>query len=424
MLSAVKLCQSSSMSGPSAQVKPISPKMAPTSSITWPIGCRLPWPSGRVGRLTSTRSEASRASSAEVSSAVRRASSTLSISAMSSFSRAPKALRSSGDIPPSVFISLVTWPFLPSTPTRTASRAARSAAACTAPSASLRILERSVILRSKTKKGSLWCQAPSSGSLGRTASAVQQSLLEGCLGLIDQGLNRCRLAHGQIGHHLAVDFDAGLEDAVHELRIGQAMLARGGIDALDPKRAERALLVAPVAIGILQPLLDLFDADAERILGAAAIALGELENLLVAGMGRYAPFYACHGLPRVGEEVALDDARIRLGDDVHSGLLAQEAVAPLAHAVPLAGHAMFDLARGGEAKTLLSPGLGLHFGHFCSFSKGYAPGALPPRRAGSSLRSGRGNALLEPGRSKERGLYRRESAHASAGSCGTVLLIK
>src|SRR5260221_7604641 len=371
MLSAVKLCQSSSMSGPSAQVKPISPKMAPTSSITWPIGCRLPWPSGRVGRLTSTRSEASRASSAEVSSAVRRASSTLSISAMSSFSRAPKALRSSGDIPPSVFISLVTWPFLPSTPTRTASRAARSAAACTAPSASLRILERSVILRSKTKKGSLWCQAPSSGSLGRTASAVQQSLLEGCLGLIDQGLKRCRLAHGQIGHHLAVDFDSGLEDAVHELRVGQAMLAGRSVDALDPEPTERALLVAAIAIGVLKALLDLLDADAECRLGAAAIALGELQDLLVTSVCSHAPLYACHDLPLVREEVALDDPGIWIGHDCHAGRLAQEAVAPLRHAVALAHDPMLHFAGCREAKTLLGPALGLHLGHFRSFSKGY-----------------------------------------------------
>ena len=84
------------------------------------------------------------------------------------------------------------------------------------------------------------------------------------------------LPHRQIGHHLAVDLDPGLQDTVHELRVGEAVLARRGVDALDPQAAERTLLVAPVAVGILQALLDLLDADAERRLGAATIALGEL----------------------------------------------------------------------------------------------------------------------------------------------------
>ena len=86
------------------------------------------------------------------------------------------------------------------------------------------------------------------------------------------------------GHDLAVDLDPGLQDAVHELRVGEAMLARRGVDALDPKTPEGALLVAPVAVGILQALLDLLDADAERRLGTTAIALGELQDLLVTSV--------------------------------------------------------------------------------------------------------------------------------------------
>src|SRR3989475_5435553 len=66
------------------------------------------------------------------------------------------------------------------------------------------------------------------------------------------------LADRQIGHHLAVDVDPGELYAVHELRVGQPVLARSGIDALDPQSAEIALSVAAVAVGIAQPLLDLF----------------------------------------------------------------------------------------------------------------------------------------------------------------------
>src|SRR5215813_12047920 len=194
-------------------------------------------------------------------------------------------------------------PFLPRAATRAASSAARSAACSTAPSASLRMVERSLISRSPnldTKKGSLRSRLPLCFPYP-SALCGAQTLLEGGLGLFDQGLKRCRLPHGEIGHDLAVDLDPGLEDAVHELRVGHAMLARGGVDALDPKPAERALLVAPVAVGVLQALLDLLDADAERQLGATAVALGELEDLLVTGVGGHAPLDACHGLPRVGE---------------------------------------------------------------------------------------------------------------------------
>src|SRR4029079_18631304 len=136
----------------------------------------------------------------------------------------------------------------------------------------------------------------------------------------------------------------------HETGVGEAVLAHGGVDALDPQTAERALLVAAIAIGVLQALLDLLDADAERRLGAAAIALGELQDLLVTSVCSHAPLDACHDLPRVGEEVALDDARVGLGNHRHAGLLAQEAVAPLGHAVALADHPMLYFAGGREAK--------------------------------------------------------------------------
>src|SRR3990167_7201755 len=378
MLRAVKLCQSSSMSGPSAQVKPISPKIAATSSIPWPIGCNVPWPSGRAGRLTSIFSEASLAASAEAPSVPLRASSAASISPFSSLTLAPNSLRCSGAIPPRVFIRPVTLPFLPSTATRAASSAARSAASCTAPSASLRMVERSLIrrsLRTEHEKGSLRSRLPLCRRCPlrrRTAprTYLRAGLLKSRLRLIDQSLERRRLPHGEIGHDLAVDLDPGLEDAVHELRVGEAMLAGRGVDALDPQTAERALLVAAVAVGILQALLDLLDAGAERRLGVAAIALGELENLLVTSVCSHAPLDACHGLPLVRKEVALDDPGVRLGHDGHPGRLAQEAVAPLAHAVTLAHDAMLHFAGGREAKTLLGPALGLHLGHFCSFSKG------------------------------------------------------
>src|SRR5260370_34665471 len=77
------------------------------------------------------------------------------------------------------------------------------------------------------------------------------------------------------------------------------------------------------------------------------------------------------GLPLVREEVALVDAAVGFRHQRHAGLLAQETVAPLGHAVALAGDAVFHFARRREAEALLGPALGLHLGHFRSFSKGY-----------------------------------------------------
>jgi len=67
------------------------------------------------------------------------------------------------------------------------------------------------------------------------------------------------------------------------------MQAGAGVDALNPKAAEAALADAPVAVGILQPLLDPLDGDLVDVLGAAAVTLGLLENLLVAGVRGDAP---------------------------------------------------------------------------------------------------------------------------------------
>src|SRR6185312_3367813 len=62
----------------------------------------------------------------------------------------------------------------------------------------------------------------------------------------------------------------------------------------DPQRAEIALAVLAVAIGVLQRLLDRLLGDADCILAAAVKALGGLQDLLVPGVGGYAPFDACH----------------------------------------------------------------------------------------------------------------------------------
>jgi hypothetical protein len=72
------------------------------------------------------------------------------------------------------------------------------------------------------------------------------------------------------------------------------VLARTGIDALDPQAAEVALPVAPVAIGVLQALFDLLEGNTIIVIGPADIALGHVEDLLVPRMRGNAAFSTCH----------------------------------------------------------------------------------------------------------------------------------
>ena len=137
--SLVKLVSSSSMSGPSAMEKPMSAKIAVSSSITWLIGWMRPVSTGasRTGSVTSTVSEARRASSAASFRMSRRAFSAADTLSFSALMTAPCVLRSSGDILPSVASRAEIDPFLPRTPSRTASSAASSLAAAMAPSVSV-----------------------------------------------------------------------------------------------------------------------------------------------------------------------------------------------------------------------------------------------------------------------------------------------
>src|SRR5690606_6876119 len=101
---------------------------------------------------------------------------------------------------------------------------------------------------------------------------------------------------GNVGENLAVNLDASLGEAVDKSRIGQAVLADTGVDALDPKRAEIALPRATVAIGVLAGLLDSLVGCAGGILATAIIALRLLDNFAVAGVCGNTPFDARHVL--------------------------------------------------------------------------------------------------------------------------------
>src|SRR6266545_4631892 len=95
-------------------------------------------------------------------------------------------------------------------------------------------------------------------------------------GLVDERLEAGRVLDGEVGQDLAVDGDARERKAVDKSAVGEPVLAHRGVDALDPKPAECALLALAVAVAVLQGLLDGLLGDADRILAAAVVALGLL----------------------------------------------------------------------------------------------------------------------------------------------------
>ena len=72
------------------------------------------------------------------------------------------------------------------------------------------------------------------------------------------------------------------------------MLAHGGVDTLDPERAELALFDPAVTVSIAQSLFEALQRDAVVGGRAADKAFRLLENLFVTGVGGNAPFYTCY----------------------------------------------------------------------------------------------------------------------------------
>ncbi|CCF21957.1 protein of unknown function [Pseudorhizobium banfieldiae] len=203
-------------------------------------------------------------------------------------------------------------------------------------------------------------------------------VLESLLGSLDEGTEGSRLMDRHVGQDLAVDFDAGLVQAVDEAAVGEAGFADGCVDTLDPQGAEVALLNPTVAGGILARTVDRGLCGADGVLAAAVEALGGLEGLGVLGAGRYATFYACHVMislndpnsERVSEtvrQVVLDDLlAIWFGKDHRAACIADELVGPLDHSVALTSSGREDLAGSRDLEPLLGGGFRLHLGHFAT----------------------------------------------------------
>src|SRR5450755_315438 len=98
--------------------------------------------------------------------------------------------------------------------------------------------------------------------LGRRSAGSQR--LTGALGETSEGVG---VVDGHVGQNLAIELNLGDLQSVHELRVGHAVLARGGVDAGDPQAAEVALAVAAVPIPVLIGL-------EHRLLGSSVMPTG------------------------------------------------------------------------------------------------------------------------------------------------------
>jgi hypothetical protein len=103
--------------------------------------------------------------------------------------------------------------------------------------------------------------------------------------LLDDGAEGVGLLPGNRREHLAVQSNVGEVQATDQLRVGEPVLARAGADLQDLGGPCLALLQPALAIGVLQPFLHPLDGDAEAVLGAAAVALGQPKDGALARHG-------------------------------------------------------------------------------------------------------------------------------------------
>src|ERR1700733_2076711 len=344
MLSASKLWKSSSISGPEATSKPALRNSVSMRSRAWVTGCRPPGSSPRPGSVTSRRPAARRCSMSARASAPRRASIAACTSSLAALMSAPAAGRSLAGSAPSDLACSVKRPFLPSQRTRTSSSAAESPQAAISASACSRSAVRS----------------------GKRPPVSAHA--EGGLRLLRDGAKRRGVVHRDVRQHLAVDLHAGLVEAVHDATVGKAVEARGGIDARDPQCAELALVLPPVAVGVLARLDDRLLGRAVYLAAGVVVALRLAENLLVTPSGRHATFHSCHGCARllVIRQQLLEAAHVGTIDEARTAGagLPFDLAGLVAEVVTAIGRVVLEAFRC-FAKALGRGPVGFQLGHFC-----------------------------------------------------------
>src|SRR5207249_520784 len=144
------------------------------------------------------------------------------------------------------------------------------------------------------------------------------------LRLVDDQLERLRVRHGQVGEHLAVELDARLSAAGHELVVREPLASRGRVDADDPQTSEVPLLRLAVAVGVDERVLDLLLRPpvagvllapvAARLLEDLAALLARVDRTLDAGHQRLPSSRLTFGALASETGSALLNARLRFAD--------------------------------------------------------------------------------------------------------------
>src|SRR6185312_4844148 len=112
------------------------------------------------------------------------------------------------------------------------------------------------------------------------------------LGLFGNRLERYRFVDGEVRQHLAIHRDTRLGKAVDKPAVGHSERPHRGIEALDPQRAEGALLALAVAEGVLPGLVDRGLGGSDGVLAATVKAFGGLVDFLVLGVRGHTAFNA------------------------------------------------------------------------------------------------------------------------------------
>src|SRR4051794_26265169 len=123
-----------------------------------------------------------------------------------------------------------------------------------------------------TKKGA------SRGALGVVLAVRPRSGSRRLPGALGKTSERLGIANGDVRQDLAVELDLGQPQSVHQLAVGHALAARGGVDADDPKAPEVALLVAAIAVGVAVGLEQGLLRAPVAGMGLTTEALGALER--------------------------------------------------------------------------------------------------------------------------------------------------
>lgn len=102
--------------------------------------------------------------------------------------------------------------------------------------------------------------------------------------LLNHSFKCFRIVQGEIGKHFPVDLDVVFVQLAHKDTVRQPEGSYGCIDTHNPQGAERAFLVAPVAIGILLSFFVRVFGYGPNILPTSKLTPCQLENLFLLAL--------------------------------------------------------------------------------------------------------------------------------------------